>query len=105
MTITWSIDKILTMPVCGELTNIVTDIDWRCTATEGETSQSTYGRVSFMSHDVENFTEYDDLSQDDVIEWVKASLGEDNVAYNEELARTRVNNTLNPQKKETSLPW
>ena len=105
MAITWSVEKIVTMPVCGDLVNIVTDVDWKCTATEGEASHSTYGRVSFVSYDTENFTAFDDLAQSDVIGWVKQSLGEGNVAYNEELAQQRVNAILNPQKTETSLPW
>lgn len=105
MSITWSIDKITTIPVCGDLTNVVTDVDWRCTATEGETSQSTYGRASFTGYNEEDFTEYDDLTEEAVVEWVKQSLGESGVSYNERLATTRVNAALNPFKKENSLPW
>lgn len=105
MTIQWSIDKIATMPQCGELENVVMEIDWRCTATEGEASQSTYGRISFTGPDRENFTEYNDLTEADIIQWVKDSLGEERVLYNENLATTRVHATINPIKKETPLPW
>lgn len=104
---TWSIDKITTVPQVGDHLEVVKEIEWRCTATSGEVSQSAYGKVNLTLDEssFEDFTLYEDLTQAQVLEWVKGILGEQGVAYQEELALQRATTIANPSTKSPALPW
>ena len=105
--ITWSIDKITTVPQVGDHSDVVKQIDWRCTANIGETSQSTYGKVilTLDESSFEDFTEYNDLSEEQVIGWVKETLGEQGVSYQQLLAERRTIELANPSLKVANNPW
>jgi hypothetical protein len=49
---------------------------WRCTASDGDFSASSYGTAGF-SQDPENFTPYEDLTEAQVLEWVWESVDKD----------------------------
>lgn len=104
---TWSIDKITTVPQVGDHLEVVKEIEWRCTATSGEVTQSTYGKASLTLDEssFEDFTDYGDLTEAQVLNWVKSALGTASVAYQEELAQQRANAIANPQTKSSALPW
>lgn len=104
---TWSIDKIATVPQVGDHSDVVKEIEWRCTATSGSVSQSTYGKViiTLDESSFEDFTLYEDLTQTQVLEWVKGIMGEQGVAYQEELALQRATAIANPNTKSPALPW
>ena len=58
----------------------VTTVHWTAAQTAGEYSASTYSTASFAKEDGVNLTPYEDLTPEDVVRWVKNSLGEDGVA-------------------------
>ena len=58
----------------------VTTVHWTATQTDGEYSASTYSTASFAKEDGVNLIPYEDLTPEDVVRWVKESLGEDGVA-------------------------
>ena len=105
--ITWSIDKITTVPRVGDHSDVVKEIEWRCTATIGEASQSTYGKVilTLDESSFDDFTDYDDLTEEQVVEWVKEALGEQGVSYQQLLAERRTIELANPALKVTNTPW
>lgn len=105
--ITWSIDKITTVPQVGAFSDVVKEIDWKCSATVGEETRFTYGRVALTLDGaaLEDFTDYGDLTNDQVVGWVKSALGEQTVAYQENLALQLAITAANPQTKTSALPW
>lgn len=60
--------------------NFVTTVHWTAAQTDGEYSASTYSTASFAKEDGVNLIPYEDLTPEDVVRWVKESLGEDGVA-------------------------
>jgi len=60
--------------------NFVTTVHWNATQTDGKYSASTYSTASFAKEDGVNLIPYEDLTPEDVVRWVKNSLGEDGVA-------------------------
>ena len=60
--------------------NFVTTVHWTATQTDGEYSASTYSTASFAKEDGVNLIPYEDLTPEDVVRWVKESLGEEGVA-------------------------
>ena len=49
---------------------------WRCDASDGDFSASSYGTAGF-SQDPENFTPYEDLTEEQVLGWVWESVDKD----------------------------
>ena len=58
----------------------VNTVHWTASQTDGDYSASTYSTVSFTKEDGINYVPYDQLTEATVVEWVKASLGEEGVA-------------------------
>ena len=56
----------------------VTIAHWRCTASDGDYSASSYGTAGFTPDpESEDFTAYDDLTEADVLAWVWESVDKD----------------------------
>lgn len=100
----WKIEKMFVKPIVGEQQNIVHQVHWQCVASEGDASRLTYGSVD-LELSSESFTEYGDLTEDQVIGWVKDTLGSELVARNEEQALQQLISSLNPRLVSQNLPW
>jgi hypothetical protein len=78
---------------------------WQCVATEGEYSGRVYNTQSFeFNPDQPGFIPYDDLTEAEVIGWVKAALGEEGVAATEAAVAAQIETQKNPPIS-TGLPW
>ena len=79
-TISWIIERLLVKPTEGSLTDVVITADWRCNGSEttgsGDTEQTysgtCYGSCSFAPP-TENFTPYDQLTEQQVLDWCYAN--------------------------------
>jgi len=58
----------------------VNTVHWTASQTDGDYTASTYSTVSFTKEDGINYVPYESLTEAAVVEWVKASLGEEGVA-------------------------
>ena len=82
----------------------VQTVHWNASQVDGDFSASTYSTASFAKEDGINYAPYESLSEAQVIEWVKASLGAEGVAAVD--AALAANIAL--QKKPviaTGTPW
>jgi hypothetical protein len=95
MSIIWSITQLNRELLDG----LVTTAHWRCEAVEGDQSASTYGSVGFERGDI--FVEYDNLTQAQVLEWVKAQL---DAAEIEAGLQSHIYGLKNPVNA-TGVPW
>jgi hypothetical protein len=110
MTILWLIERLLTKPVEGSNTDVVITADWRCNGTEtigtgddAKTYSGTcYGTCSFAPP-TENFTPYEDLTQDQVLGWCFSN-GVDQSAI-EANVTAQIENQINPPVIAPPLPW
>ncbi len=110
MTILWLIERLLTKPVEGSLTDVVITADWRCNGTEttgsGDTEKSysgtCYGSCSFAPP-TGSFTPYPDLTQDQVLGWCYAN-GVDQAAIEANVS-LQIANQINPPVVVLPLPW
>lgn len=69
----------------------------------GETA-SAYGSVGFGAPEADDFTPFDSLTKDQVIDWVKTTLGDEQVAALEAGLEEQIQQKLNPTTA-TGLPW
>lgn len=75
-TYTWAVSYMDTKPSDDGLTNVVISCQWTCNAiTGGEnpTEASSYGYAHFSSPNPQDFTAYDNLTQEQVLGWVWTS--------------------------------
>ena len=110
MTISWIIERLLTKPVEGTLTDVVITADWRCNGTEttgtgddAKTYSGTcYGSASFPAP-TGSFTPYPDLTESQVLDWCYAN-GVDQAAI-EANVTLQIQNQINPPVVSLPLPW
>jgi len=109
-TLSWIIERLLCKPVEGTLTDVVITADWRCNGTEttgsGDTEQTytgtCYGSCSFAPP-TENFTPYDQLTEQQVLDWCFAN-GVDQAAIEANVS-LQIANQINPPVVVLPLPW
>ena len=102
MTINWIIERLLVKPTEGSLTDVVITADWRCNGTQDQYSGTCYGSTSFAPP-TENFTPYDQLTQDQVLGWCFSN-GVDQSAI-EANVTAQIENQINPPIIAPPLPW
>ena len=83
ITYTWHTKTVDTYPTKGDQTDVIFNVHWRLNGvddTEDENTGDSYGVVSLDTEDLSTFTAFADITEADVIDWVEAVLGEDQVA-------------------------
>jgi hypothetical protein len=101
-TLSWIIERLLVKPTEGDKTDVVITADWRCNGSQDQYSGTCYGSASFAPP-TENFTPYEDLTQDQVLGWCYAS-GVDKTAIEANVS-LQIENQINPPVVAPPLPW
>jgi len=106
-TYTWLIEQMDCYPNKPQL-NCVFNVHWRCNAVDetDPTAAATYCDLQTITYDSsETYTPYDQLTQNTVIEWVQAALGEERVAAIKSQLENQIANILTPPLVTPQLPW
>ena len=101
-TITWQIEWMQCKPTEGSYTDVVITSGWRCNGVQDTYNASIYGSASFPMPEG-TFTPYDQLTQEQVLEWVWAS--GINKADVEAGVQGQIDNLVNPPIVTLPLPW
>ena len=102
---TWKINSLDAYPdVDGEV-DVVFTAHWNLTATDGEYSGRVYGSQGITHDASEPFTPYTSLTEDQVVGWVKAAMGEETVAAHEANVLQQIEDQKNPKVVTPPLPW
>ena len=83
ITYTWNCTTVDTYPTKSDQTDVIFNVHWRLNGvddTEDENTGDSYGVVSLDTEDLSTFTAFADITEANVISWVEAALGEDQVA-------------------------
>jgi hypothetical protein len=80
-TYSWDCRTVDTYPTQGELTDVVYNVHWRLTGTEGAHSATSIGTQNLTLETIqpEGFIAFEDLTHEQVIAWVEEAMGEDKV--------------------------
>lgn len=98
----WTISQLdRTLPEC-----CVTTAHWRVSASDGNASGSVYGTISFphKDHNDPTFIPYDQLTEAQVLQWVKDEMGADQVAAHEANVQAQIDRQKNPTSA-AGVPW
>ena len=103
MTYTWTIETLDINPLIGNLTNVVTGVNWVFTGVdENNVSGSFPGHSGFPAPDAENYIPYDQLTYEIVCTWLE-SVNDMPSMY--ENVNTAIANVTNPVYGTTQFPW
>lgn len=101
---TWNIVQMDAYPEKDGLTDVVFRTNWTVSGTDGTYTGDAYGTASVTLNNEGVFTPYNKLTQQQVIGWVKNSLGEE-VAVIEARIATQIANQASPPVVTLPLPW
>lgn len=99
-TITWSITSMVIIPQVNQYSDYAWQVSWRCSATDGTNTQSIESGLTFYpAQQGQPYTPYDQLTEAQVIEWVKQALGAEKTAQTEAVVTSALTAMPAP------LPW
>lgn len=106
---TWGIAQLETAVSEDGLTDVVKTAHWTFTAEEVDGNKtyfaSSYGSIGFGEPDPQDFTAYLGLTFDEVIGWVKTSMGQEQVDAMEEALANNIELQKHPKIVTLPLPW
>jgi hypothetical protein len=105
ITYNWIVSQLECYPEYEGQTDVVTVVHWRCDGTDGEYTAGVYGSVGLTLDPEDKFTPYADLTEAQVIGWVKDALGADEVQGYEKSLENQIEALANPPIVTPLLPW
>jgi hypothetical protein len=104
----WSITKLVCFPEYESESNVVANIEWKAVATQTEsgtvfTAEETGTTGSGFAPNITDFTPYNQLTQQQVLDWVWANgVSQTVVELN---LQNKINAQINPPVVTPPLPW
>ena len=105
ITNTWVIEQMTCYPTFESQTDVVFNVHWRVNATDNTYNATSYGTVGVAYEAGSPYTPYADLTQDQVIGWVQAAMGAEQVASIEAGLATNIADHTHPPVVSPALPW
>jgi len=102
----WNVTALYTETIAGEQ-NYVVIANYEVVGTDGTYTASISNTARFSTANVDNFTPYEDLTNDIVVGWIQSELGVDGVANTEACIQGQIDSQINPPvtPQNTPLPW
>ena len=114
ITYTWEIGPFNLYPVKNDLNKVVKEVHWRLTGVDYNTGYSStiIGSEMLEEPNEASFTEFDSLTQEQVKQWILASMAKSNnktpqqqETYLLSMIESRIQNKINPPTVLQSAPW
>lgn len=104
----WEIASVKCIPEIDGNKNVVQQIEWLATAKNGDFSGSVNGKQD-IQYNAANFVPYEQLTEEQMIEWVKAAMTSERIAEIEARAIEIMNpiktQSVEPEPVAMKLPW
>ena len=100
---TWTIAAMDYDVSSGGKTNVVTQLHWRCSKTDGDHTGLSYGSVGLAAPG-DSFVEWADITEATAVGWAKAALGNDAVAATESAIDAQIAELATPTTG-TGVSW
>ena len=105
VTNTWTVTAMDCYPQADGETDVVFNVHWTLTGTDGTYSASVYGSQGVSLDPAAPFIPYADLTEAQVIGWVKDAMGAEQVAAYEANVAQQIADQINPPVVTPPLPW
>lgn len=103
--IKWVVEQMNCYPEKDGETDVVFTVHWRVNGADGSYSGTNYGTQGVTYEPGTPYTPYENLTQDQVVGWVKDAMGEERVAEIESNVAKQIENQKNPPVVSPPLPW
>lgn len=104
--VTWKIERMECYPEINTFTDVVFNVHWRVNGQEEQYYATNYGSVTLtIPNEGDSFVPYNELTFDQVIQWVKNTMGETTVANIEQSVINQIEKQKNPPVVVLPLPW
>ena len=106
ITYKWNVTALYTETIAGEQ-NYIVIANYEVVGVDGEYTASLSNIARFSTENVDNFTPYEDLTNEIVIGWIQAELGTDGVDNLYACIQGQIDSQINPPvvPQNTPLPW
>ncbi len=104
-TYTWVIEQLDCYPQKDGHTDVVFTVHWRLNGTDGTNTATVYGTVGLNYEPGQPYTPYADLTQAQVVGWVQAALGPEQVQALTDNVAAQLAAIANPPVMTPLLPW
>jgi hypothetical protein len=101
-TFNWAISRLDCYPQSEGQTDVVFNIHWQLTGTDGAYNGSVYSTCSVPAP-TGTFVPYQDLTQDQVLGWIWVNGVDKDSA--EAAVQAQIDNQINPPVTSPALPW
>jgi hypothetical protein len=101
----WTVSALDCYPEYEGHKDVVFTAHWRLDGTDGEYTAGVYGTVGLTLDPEAPYTPFADLTEAQVIGWVKDALGEEQVSSYEENVANQIAALVNPPVVTPPLPW
>ena len=98
----WEVSQLNCHSQSDNKTNVVFNIHWRCTGVDGAYTGTVYSTASVPAP-TDSFTEFADLTQDQVLGWIWSSGVDKDSA--EAAVQAQIDNQITPPVVSPALPW
>ena len=102
ITYKWQINQMQTAPSENGLVDVVKTIHWNYQAMDGNYDADSYGVMECITPSATDFTAYNDLTEEQVIEWLINGLNVNDLELN---LIAQIENKKNPPIIILPLPW
>lgn len=101
----WAVNSMTAYPEAEGHTDVVFQVAWVCSATDGINNTATYGSVDLTLDPQAPFTPYADLTLEQVLDWVFGKLGDEGKAAAEAQCDDQLAAMAAPATVTPPLPW
>lgn len=101
----WTVENIEAYPKKNGYVNVVFLCHWRVFAKYMDITVSTFGSTNISTDNIKEFTKYEDLTQDKIIDWVKKEIGSERISIIEQALFKQIDKQINPTTVILPLPW
>jgi len=105
ITNTWAIVQMDAYPEADGNTDVVFNVHWTLSGVDGTRTGSVYGTQSVSLDPAAPFTPYADLTEAQVVGWVRAAMGAEQVTALEAAVAQQIADQINPPVVTPPLPW
>lgn len=102
---TWTVTDMLVKPQEGAYTDVVYIVNWLCSDTDGTNEARRGEKTEVPAPAGGTFVPFDQLTEAEVIGWVQAQLGPEQVAAIEADLNMQIPYMQNPPVTSLPLPW
>lgn len=103
ITYNWNCKTVDVYPTQGDLEKVIYNVHFILTGTSDELNEqgnpysfTQIGTQALATEGIENFIPFSELTNEQVTEWVKEAMGEENVASIESNIESMINLAINP---------